>query len=75
MKARVAPRQRESKPLKHCTACDLKRSLRRRNDEKRTSQAMKTKRNGLRIMLREKPLGQESKLKMQRQRFNKSGTM
>jgi len=33
---------------------------------------MKRKSNGLRIMLREKPLGQESELKAQRQRFSKS---
>jgi len=32
---------------------------------------MTTKRNGLRIRFGEKPLGQESKLKMQRQRFSK----
>jgi len=31
---------------------------------------MKRKRKGLRIMLREKPLGQESELKTQRQRFS-----
>jgi hypothetical protein len=33
---------------------------------------MKGKKNGLRIMLREKPLGHESELKTQRQRFNRS---
>jgi len=33
---------------------------------------MKRKRNGLRILLKERPLGQESELKTQRQRFNKS---
>jgi len=32
---------------------------------------MKRKRTGLRIMLRKKPLGQESELKMPRQRFSK----
>jgi len=36
---------------------------------------MKRKKNELRIMLREKPLGQESELKTQRQRFNKSRTI
>jgi hypothetical protein len=36
---------------------------------------MKRKRNGFRIMLREKPLGQESELMTQRQGFNKSGTI
>jgi len=33
---------------------------------------MKKERNGLRIMLREQPLGQESELKMQRQQFSKN---
>jgi len=33
---------------------------------------MQRKRNGLRIMLSERPLGQGSELKTQRQRFNKS---
>jgi len=33
---------------------------------------MKRMRNALRITLREKPLGQESKLKIQRERFSKS---
>jgi hypothetical protein len=36
---------------------------------------MKRKRNGLRIMLRERPLGQESEVKTQRQRFSKSRTI
>jgi len=36
---------------------------------------MKKKRNGLRITLRERPLGQGSELKTQRQGFNKSGTI
>jgi hypothetical protein len=36
---------------------------------------MKGKRNGLRILLRERPLGQESELKTQRQWFNKSRTI
>jgi hypothetical protein len=36
---------------------------------------MKRKRNGFRIMLSEKPLGQESELTTQRQGFNKSGTI
>jgi hypothetical protein len=54
--------------------CSLgsKRSLQRRNDEQYTSQAMKKKKNGLRIILRDRLLGQESELKMQRQRFSKS---
>jgi len=33
---------------------------------------MKRKRNGLRIMVREKPLGQESELKMQRERSGRT---
>jgi hypothetical protein len=33
---------------------------------------METKLNESRIMLRERPLGQESQLKMQRQRFRRS---
>jgi len=69
---RVAWRPKESEPLGHCVAWDPKRRLRRRNDEKRTSQPIKSKTNELRIMLREKPLGQESELKTQRQRFSKS---
>jgi len=36
---------------------------------------MKRKRSGLRIILREIPLGQETELKTQRQRFNKSRTI
>jgi len=72
MKARAAWEQRESEPLGHCAACDPKRSLQPKNDKKRTSTVMKTKNNGLRIMLRGRPLGQESELKMQRQRFSRS---
>jgi len=69
---RVAWRPKESEPLGHCVAWDPKRRLRRRNDEKRTSQPIKSKTNELRIMLREKPLGQERELKTQRQRLGKS---
>ena len=72
MWAKAACRQSEFNPLGHYVPWDPKRSLRQRNDEKHTSWAMKRKRNGLRIMLREKPLGQESELKMQRQWFSKS---
>jgi len=36
---------------------------------------MKRKRNGLRILLKERQLGQESEMKTQRQRFNKSRTI
>jgi len=53
-----------------CKAWDSERSLRQRNNEKRTSQAMKRNRNGLRMMLRKEPLWQGSVLKMQRRRFN-----
>jgi len=72
MKARAARKQRESEPMVHCTAYDSKRSLRQRHDKKCTFYAMKTKRNGLRIMLTEKPLWQESELRMQRQRLGRS---
>jgi len=72
IKARAAWKQKESEPLGHCVACVPKRSLWPRNYEKDTSQAMKRKKNGLRVMLREKPLGQESKLKTQRQLFSRS---
>jgi len=41
-------------------------------EEKRTSKVMKRKRNRSRIMSREKLLGQESELNLQRQRFSKS---
>jgi len=75
MKARAAWRQTESEPLGHCAAGDPKRSLRQGNDEKCTSEAMKRKRNGLRIMLREKLLWQESKLKTQMQRSSKCRTI
>jgi hypothetical protein len=36
---------------------------------------MKRKRNGLKITLREQPLGQERELKRQRQQFSKSRTI
>jgi len=36
---------------------------------------MKSKRNGLRILVKERQLGQESELKRQRQRFNKCRTI
>jgi len=62
MKERAVLRQRETEPLGHCAAWDPKRGLRRRSDEKRTSSATKRKRNGLRILWRERPLGQESEL-------------
>jgi len=66
MKARAAWKQREFEPLGHCVACDPKISLWLRNDMKRTSESMKTKRNGLSIMLRQRPLWQGSELNMQR---------
>jgi len=75
MTARAAWRQRESEPLGHCAAWDPKRSLRRISDKKRTSYAMKRKSNGFKIMWRERLLGQESELKMQRPQFNKSRTI
>jgi len=36
MKAGAAWQQKGSGPMEHCTACDVKRSLRRRNNEKHT---------------------------------------
>jgi len=71
-KATAAWKQKESETLRHCAACDPKWSLWPRNNEKRTSSAMERRNNGLRIMLREKLLGWERELKMQRQRFSKS---
>jgi len=72
MKAREAWRQKESKCWDHCAACDLKGSFQRRNNGKRTCQAVKTERTGLRIMWRDKPLWLESEFKMQRQQLCKS---
>jgi hypothetical protein len=43
-----------------------------RNDEKSTSLVTQRKIYGLRIMLRDKPLWQESELKMQRQHLCRS---
>jgi len=72
MKARTVRKEKECKHLGYCAPCNPKGSLRSRNNEKRTSQAMKRKRNGSRIMLREKPPGQDTKFEMQRQWFSKS---
>jgi len=72
MRARAASKQKEHEPLGHCAACDPKRSLRQRNDEKRTSYTTNRKRNGWRIIMRVKPLGHDSKLKTQRQWLGKS---
>jgi len=72
MKARAALKQKESVPFGHCIACDLKGTWQPRNNEKCPSQAIKRKRNGFRIMLKERPLGQESKFKMQRERSGRS---
>jgi hypothetical protein len=60
MQATAAWRHKESKTMGHCVASDPRRSLRLRNDEKRTSYAMMTKTNGFWITLRERLLGQES---------------
>jgi len=69
MQARAAWRQKEFEPLEHCTACDAKRSLRRRNHNKPTVYAMKRKWNVSRIILRERLLWQESKVKTYRQQL------
>jgi hypothetical protein len=71
MMARAAWMQTESEHLGHYAVCDPKRNLQQRNDQKCTYYPLMRKRNGLRIMFREKPLGQESELKMQRQQFIK----
>jgi hypothetical protein len=73
--ARVDWRQKESKPLDHCAACDPSEILQPRIAEECTSQALLRKQNGLRIMLTEKLLGQESELKTQRHLFSKSRKM
>jgi hypothetical protein len=57
MNTGVSWKQNESDRLGNCAACDSKRILRPRNNEKRTSPPMKRKRNWLRIMLRERQLG------------------
>jgi len=72
MKATKAWRQNRSERWEHCTAYDPKRSFQRRKDRKLTVYAIKRKRNGSRIMWREKPLWEESEFKMQRQRCCKS---
>jgi hypothetical protein len=75
MMGSAASRKKDSEPLGLCAAWDPKSSLRWRNDKKPTSSAMNRKRNELRIMLREKLLGQESKLKTQWQRFTNRRTI
>ena len=72
MKASMAWRQKGSDRWKQYAACDLNRSVWWTKDEKRNFQAMKRGRNRSRIMLREKPLWQESELKAQRQYLCKS---
>jgi len=72
MMARVGVEAERFRALGHCAAWDPKRRLRQRSDEKRTSSAMKRKRNGLGIMWREKMLGPESDLKTQCPGLNKS---
>jgi hypothetical protein len=72
MNPTVAWTQNGSEPLVHYIDSDTKRSLRMGNGEKRTFHAMKRKRNGLSMMLRERPLGQGSELKTQIQRLGRS---
>jgi hypothetical protein len=62
----AAWKQRESDPLGHCALYNPKRSLQPSNNEKCTAEAMKRQRNGLKMMLREKLLSQESELNMLR---------
>jgi len=66
IKTRVAWTERGSESWEHCAACDPKRSLRRRNDGKRTSQATKRERSGTRIMWSERPQWKESEVMTQR---------
>jgi len=68
-KARAALWQKGFEHLEHCAACDLKWSLRRGKDRKDTFSSMKRKRNGSRILWRERPLWQETEFKTQRQRL------
>jgi len=70
--ARAAWKQTESEPLGHCAACNAKWILWPRHDEKWTTDAMKRKKNGSRIMLREKLLWQESDFMMQSQWLGRS---
>jgi len=72
MKVRAAWRQKGSKPWENCAACNQKRSFFPRKDKIRTFWAMKTNRNGSRIIWIERPLWQDSKFKTLRQRLWKS---
>jgi len=72
IKARADCKQKLSEPLEHWAACDPKRSLQWRNNEKRTFEAIKKQTNWRRIMLREKLLWQESELKTLRQWLSRS---
>jgi len=72
MKARAAWKLNKSEPKVHCVACNPKTSLRQSEDKKRTFWITKRKRNASRITWREKPLWQESELRMQRKQLSSS---
>jgi len=73
MTARGAWKLNGSEPLERCAACNRKRSLQWVKNEKLTSWATMRRRNGSRIMRNERPLRQDSKLKMQRPQLSRSG--
>jgi len=59
MKGIAAWKQKDSEPWGHCSACNPKKCLLASNDKKHAAQAMKRKKTGSRIMLREIQLGQD----------------
>jgi len=58
IKERPTQEQTLTEPLGHCAACNPKRHFQRRYDKKRTSYAIYRKRNGSKIVLRDKRLWQ-----------------
>ena len=72
IKVRVDWRQQGSEHGEHCTAYDLKSSIRRSKDGKRNLSATKNNRNGSRMIWIDRPQWRESEIKTQRQRLCKS---
>jgi len=72
MLASVACKQIGSEPLEHCAACNPKRSLQCKHDEKFKFKSLQRRRHGLRILWLEIPLWQECKLKTQRHQLCRS---
>jgi len=72
MQARSASKPNKSEPYVHWVTWNPKRSLRQREDKKRTFWLTKRRRNGSRITWREKPLWQETELRTQRQQISRS---